>query len=50
MKLDPKSRAATSFFMVIAVIMMLALAWSVSQKQGSGNSDKASQTIEQSQE
>jgi len=31
MKLDPKSRAATSFFMVIAVIMMLALAWSVSQ-------------------
>jgi len=33
MKLDPKSRAVTSFFMVIAVIAMLALAWSVSQDE-----------------
>jgi hypothetical protein len=33
MKLDPKSRAVTSFFMVIAVIVMLALAWSVSQDE-----------------
>lgn len=31
MKIDPKSRAATSFFMVAAIIVMLALAWSVSR-------------------
>ena len=31
MKLDPKSRAVTSFFMVAAIIVMLALAWSVSR-------------------
>jgi hypothetical protein len=31
MKLDPKSRAVTSFFMVVAIIVMAALAWSVSR-------------------
>ena len=31
MKLDPKSRAVTSFFMVAAIIVMAALAWSVSR-------------------
>ncbi|MBT8422312.1 MAG: hypothetical protein HKN56_04000 [Gammaproteobacteria bacterium] len=31
MKIDPKSRAVTSFFMVAAVIVMLALAWSVAR-------------------
>jgi len=31
MKVDPKSRAVTSFFMVAAVVVMLALAWSVAQ-------------------
>ena len=29
MKIDPKSRAVTSFFMVAAIVVMLALAWSV---------------------
>jgi hypothetical protein len=50
MKLDPKSRAITSFFMVIAVIVMLALAWSVSQDNNTANYDEASQTVEQSQQ
>jgi len=31
MKIDPKSRAVTSFFMVAAIIVMAALAWSVSR-------------------
>ena len=31
MKIDPKASAATSFFMVLAIIVMLALAWSVYQ-------------------
>ncbi len=29
MSIDPKSRNVTSFFMIVAVIVMLALAWSV---------------------
>jgi len=29
MNVDPKSKAVTNFFMVAAVIVMLALAWSV---------------------
>ena len=33
MKIDPKASAATSFFMVLAIIVMIALAWSVSQDE-----------------
>ncbi len=29
MSIDPNSRKVTSFFMILAVIVMLALAWSV---------------------
>jgi hypothetical protein len=47
MKLDPKSRAVTSFFMVIAVIVMLALAWSVGQDNNAANYDEEPQTAEQ---
>ena len=48
MKLDPKSRAVTSFFMVIAVVVMLALAWSVSQDETVGNPEEAREVIEES--
>ncbi len=37
MKIDPKSRAVTSFFMVAAIVAMLALAWSVSRKDAAGD-------------
>lgn len=43
MKIDPKSRAVTSFFMVAAVIVMLALAWSVARDNDAPEPD-ASQT------
>jgi len=33
MKIDPKASAATSFFMVLTVIMLAALAWSVNQDE-----------------
>ena len=36
MKIDPKASAATSFFMVLAIIVMAALAWSVSQDETAG--------------
>lgn len=48
MKLDPKSRAVTSFFMVIAVVVMLALAWSVSQDESTGTPEEAREAIEES--
>ena len=38
MDLDPKSKAVTSFFMIAAIIVMLALAWSVA----SDNSEERS--------
>jgi hypothetical protein len=31
MSIDPKARSVTSLFMVLAVIVMLALAWSVTR-------------------
>ncbi len=41
MKLDPKSRAVTSFFMVAAIIVMLALAWSVSRDKPASDAQTA---------
>jgi len=31
MSIDPKARSVTTFFMLAAVIVMLALAWSISR-------------------
>ena len=47
MSIDPKSRNVTSFFMVLAVIVMLALAWSVARDNGG---DEAPVTEELSEE
>jgi len=46
MNVDPKSKAVTNFFMVAAVIVMLALAWSVARDEGDTAAPAQTETTE----